>query len=199
MGRHCESAAADVAISEFYTYVCRSAENILPKVFCMVKIILLTKEYLDEAISLVKTIFPYKQDQKIARINLEESLTLKNFGQRYWVVAGNSRKLAGVTGLYLDAKDRAVIWLGWFGVHPAYRRRGIGSSLLEFTIKEAKRREFKTMKIYTSTDKHERAAHRLYESHGFRKINSCGVAEDIYYIKDLETDATKMGEQEHKK
>jgi hypothetical protein len=55
--------------------------------------------------------------------------------------------------------------------------------LLEFTIKEAKRREFKTMKIYTSTDKHERAARRLYESHGFRKINSCRVAEDIYLYK----------------
>ena len=159
----------------------------------MTKILPLSNKYLDEAISLAETIFPYKEDQKIARINLEESLTLKNFGQRYWVVAGNSRKLAGVTGLYLDAKDRDVIWLGWFGVHPAYRRRGIGSSLIEFTIKEAKRREFKTMKIYTSTDKHERAAHRLYELYGFKKINSSGVAEDIYYIKDLEVDGIKTG------
>jgi len=137
----------------------------------MIKILPLSKKYLDEAISLVKTIFPYKEDQKIARINLEESLTLKKFGQRYWVVAGNSGKLAGVTGLYLDAKDRDVIWLGWFGVHPAYRRCGIGSYLLEFTIKEAKRKDFKKIKIYTSTDKHERAAHRLYELYGFKKID----------------------------
>jgi GNAT superfamily N-acetyltransferase len=160
----------------------------------MTKILPLSKKYLDEAISLVEKIFPYKEDQKIARINLEESLTLKKIEQRYWVVAGDSRKLAGVTGLYLDARDRDVIWLGWFGVHPAYRRRGIGSSLLEFTIKEAKRREFKAMKIYTSTDKHERAAHSLYESRGFRKINSCRVTEDVYYIKDLKTDDAKTRE-----
>jgi ribosomal protein S18 acetylase RimI-like enzyme len=151
----------------------------------MTKILPLSKKYLDEAISLVKTIFPYKEDQKIARINLEESLTLKKFGQRYWVVAGDSGKLAGVTGLYLDARDRDVIWLGWFGVHPAYRRRGIGSSLLEFTIKEAKRREFKTMKIYTSTDMHERAAHRLYELYGFKKINYYKDKDEICYKKPL--------------
>ena len=157
----------------------------------MAKILPLSKKHLDEAISLVETIFPYKEDQKIARINLEESLTLKNFGQRYWVVAGNSGKLAGVTGLYLDAKDRDVIWLGWFGVHPAYRKRGIGSSLLEFTIKEAKRREFKTMKIYTSTDKHERAAHRLYELYGFKKTNYYKDKDEICYKKDLTKSPTK--------
>lgn len=46
----------------------------------MTKIILLSKGSLDETIFLVEKIFPYKEDQKIARINLEESLTLKNFG-----------------------------------------------------------------------------------------------------------------------
>ena len=154
----------------------------------MIKIIPLSKEYLDEAISLVEKIFPYKQDQKIARINLEESLTLKNFGQRYWVVAGNSGKLAGVTGLYLDAEDRDIVWLGWFGVHPEYRRQGIGSLLLEFTLKEAIRRDYKIMKIYTSTDKNERAAHKLYMAYGFIKLNFDTNTEDVCYIKNLAED-----------
>lgn len=37
-----------------------------------IKIIPFTKKHLDEAISLVKTIFPYQEDQQIARINLVE-------------------------------------------------------------------------------------------------------------------------------
>jgi len=74
-----------------------------------------------------------------------------------------------------------------------------GLPLLEFTIKAAKRREFITMKIYTSTDKHERAAHRLYESYGFKKINSCGVVEDIYYIKDIKADDAKTGDKKCKR
>jgi ribosomal protein S18 acetylase RimI-like enzyme len=159
----------------------------------MTRILPLSEKYLDEAISLVKTIFPYKEDQKIARINLEESLTLKKIGQRYWVVAGDSGKLAGVTGLYLDYKDEAVVWLGWFGVQSKCRRQGIGSMLLEFTIEEALRRGFKFLKIYTSSDKSAKAARRLYESYGFKKINSCGDAEDIYYIKDIEAGGSITG------
>jgi ribosomal protein S18 acetylase RimI-like enzyme len=156
-----------------------------------IKIISLSESTLDEAISLVKTIFPYKEDQRIAHINLEESLTLKNFGQRYWVARDRHSRVVGVTGLYLDSKDRKVVWLGWFGVHPAYRRHGIGSSLLKFTIKEAKKREFKTMKIYTSTDKRETAAHRLYEQYGFKKANYYKDKDDICYKNDLTESPTK--------
>jgi ribosomal protein S18 acetylase RimI-like enzyme len=150
-----------------------------------IKIIPLTKKHLDEAISLVENIFPYKQDQKIARINLEESLTLKNSGKSYWVAKDRHSKIVGVTGLYLDAKDRDVIWVGWFGVHPAYRRCGIGASLLDLSIKEAKRKDFKKIKIYTSTDKHERAAHRLYELYGFKTTNYYKDKDEICYKKDL--------------
>jgi|GEM_PF-1620688 len=164
-----------------------------------IRIVPLSKKYLDEANLLVEKIFLYKQDRKIARINLEESLFLRNSGKWYWVAIDKSGKLVGVTGLYLDTKDEDVIWLGWFGVHPEYRRQGMGTFLFEFTIKAAKRREFKTIKIYTSTDKHERAAHRMYESYEFKKINCCRTAEDIYYIKDLEADDAKTGELAYKR
>jgi RimJ/RimL family protein N-acetyltransferase len=162
-----------------------------------IKIIPLSKNNLSEAISLVKSIFPYREDQKKARINLIESLSLKNSGKSYWVAVDSNDKIVGLTGLYLDAKDKNVVWLGWFGVHPEQRRQGIGNRLLRFTIDEAKRREFKTMKIYTSTDKGARAARRLYESFGYRKINSCRVADKIHYIKDLNTDDANTGQQAH--
>jgi GNAT superfamily N-acetyltransferase len=159
----------------------------------MAKIYPLSKNKLDEAISLVAKIFPDREDRKIARINLEESLFLKNSGKWYWVAADKSGKLVGVTGLYLDAKDEDVIWLGWFGVHPEYRRLGIGSCLLEYTSGEAKRRGFNCLKIYTSLDNGTKAARSLYELHGFSKIKFCKDVESIYYIKNLETGVTKAG------
>src|SRR5947209_17767249 len=41
-------------------------------------------------------------------------------------------RLAGeVIGFCLSHYDDGLIWLAWFGVHPSYRRRGIGISLLQ--------------------------------------------------------------------
>src|SRR6266700_7835188 len=36
-----------------------------------------------------------------------------------------------IVGYCLSREDDSLIWLSWFGVHPSYRRRGIGSALLE--------------------------------------------------------------------
>jgi GNAT superfamily N-acetyltransferase len=141
---------------------------------------------LDEAISLVETIFPYKEDQKIARINLIESLSLNNSGKSYWVAVNRNGKIIGLTGLYLDLEDKKTVWLGWFGVHPEQRRQGIGSFLLGYTIKEATRRGFAKLTIYTSTAKNERAAHKVYELYGFAILRVCRQNETICYIKYLE-------------
>ena len=151
----------------------------------MVKIIPLSKKHLDETITLVQTIFPYKEDQKIARINLIESLFQKNNEKSYWVVKNKTGEVVGLTGLYQDQKDEKTVWLGWFGVHPDSRRQGIGSFLLGYTIKEATRRGFANLKIYTSTDKSERAAHKVYEVYGFNKLKVCRQNETIYYIRHL--------------
>ncbi len=150
-----------------------------------INIIPLAKKHLDEAISLVKTIFPDREDQNIARINLVESLSLKNSGKSYWVAVDNSGRLVGVTGLYLDSKDKDVVWLGWFGVHPKHRRHRIGTRLLCFAIDKAQQRNFKTMKIYTSTDKRERAAHKLYELCGFKLVNREDQKKIVCYTKQI--------------
>ena len=83
--------------------------------------------------------------------------------------------------------------MGWFGVRPEYRHQGIGSILLEFTIEEAIKRGFNCLKIYTSSDKSAKPARRLYESHEFKKLNSCSGTESVYYIRDLAADASKIG------
>ncbi len=148
--------------------------------------VLLSEKNIASAISLIDKVFPYKEDRELARINFIETLEHKNYGQNYWFATDENGKAVGMTGLYLDQKNKdynETIWLGWFGVHPDYRRKGIGSSLLDFTINEAKKRGFETMKIYTSTDENEGAAHKLYENHGFEKIEHSKNTEIIYYSK----------------
>jgi GNAT superfamily N-acetyltransferase len=148
----------------------------------------LSRETLESAISLIDEIFIYSKDREIARINLIETLAHKNYGQSYWFATDKDGKVIGMTGLYLDRRnnnDKNTVWLGWFGVHPDYRRRRIGSSLLEFTISEAKRRGFENINIYTSTDENEKAAHRLYEEFGFRKTFFDKNKEIIFYTIEL--------------
>jgi ribosomal protein S18 acetylase RimI-like enzyme len=36
-----------------------------------------------------------------------------------------------IVGFCLSREDDELIWLAWFGVHQSYRRRGIGSALLQ--------------------------------------------------------------------
>lgn len=145
----------------------------------------LSTKNLHGGIALINTIFIYKRDQRVARKNLVGSLSQENHDRWYWVISDTNSKVAGVTGLYLDHKRSDTVWLGWFGVHPDYRRRGIGSSLLEFSITEAKRRGFMIMKIYTSTDENERGAHKLYESFGFKKTIFLKDIKIVYYSKHL--------------
>ncbi|MBM4146804.1 MAG: GNAT family N-acetyltransferase [Nitrospira sp.] len=123
------------------------------------KIIPLSKELLKETIALMEAVFPYKPDQKIAKQSFRDSLTQPNSKQQYWLAANPHGEIVGVTGLYHDYKDKSVAWLGWFGVHPQHRRHGLGSMLLEFSMLEASKRGFSVLKLYSSFDENERAAH----------------------------------------
>ena len=101
------------------------------------KIIPLSNETLNNAISLIKSVFPYKPDQKNAKWNFADSLSKPNSGENYWVAVTKNRELVGITGLYHDTYDKNIVWLGWFGVHPQHRRHGIGSKLLDFAISKS--------------------------------------------------------------
>lgn len=154
----------------------------------MIQPVPLSKSILDGALALFDKVFVYERDRKIAHINFMETLERKNYGQMYWFATDKNGKAIGMTGLYRDQinkDDNETVWLGWFGVHPEYRKRGIGSSLLKFTINEAKSQGYPTMKIYTSTDENEWAAHKLYEDFGFNKINGSADREIIFYGRQL--------------
>lgn len=150
-----------------------------------IRIMPLSKDTLDEATSLIRNVFPYKPDQKNAQWSFSDSLSITSTDKNYWVAVDKEEHVIGITGLYLDRNDKSVVWLGWFGVHPAHRRHGIGSELLSFTIDEAKKRCFLFLKLYTSSDENEKAAHHLYKKIGFMQLSVDKKTDKIYFLKNL--------------
>lgn len=149
------------------------------------KIVPLSEELIDDAIVLIETVFPYKRDQKTAKWSFRNSLTQAKPDQQYWLAANSHGEIVGVTGLYHYDNDKSVVWLGWFGVHSQHRRNGLGSMLLEFSISEAIRRGFSVLKLYSSFDENERAAHHLYKKYGFVETKSDEKADKIFFLKKL--------------
>ena len=150
------------------------------------KILQLSDQTLIKSISLLTEIFTYEPDRKSIQINLRESLSNDNPNESYWVAVVDDNKVVGITGLYIkDTDNKNTVRLGWFGVHPGYRKQGIGSGLLKFTINEAQKRRYSTLKLYTSNDPNELNAHKLYENFGFNRINDNNDSDKIFYTKGI--------------
>lgn len=144
----------------------------------MIKIKLLTKKTLKQAVNLINQVFPDEEevspeDELSASLDPEKykEFLLKNqiLELKYWVAIDDSKKVIGTTGLCCCEEDRdEAIWVGWFCIHPDLRKKGVGTKLLQFSIKEARKRGKKFLRLDTSTDPNELNARRLYEKHGFR-------------------------------
>lgn len=162
----------------------------------MIKIIPLTQEQLTNAISLLEKIFSYKPDQKLFKYSLTDSQTKKAYGQIYWIAVDGANRVIGIIGLYDDRKDKTVSWLGWFGVHPNYRQHGTGSLLLQYAIDQAVQKGSTRLRLYTSSDSNEIAAHHMYKKFGFQQTSIDREADKIFFMKNLEEDS--MSEYEIK-
>jgi ribosomal protein S18 acetylase RimI-like enzyme len=81
----------------------------------------------------------------------------------------------GVMGLYqLVDSPPDVVWVGWFGIRPQFRRQGWGKIMIE-QLKEYAR-EFGFQQLWVYTDHPNLAAVSFYESSGFVKL---GVAAEV--------------------
>lgn len=95
----------------------------------------------------------------------------QEMNSRYFVAVDSENRVLGTTGLYQTSKDQAdALWLGWMSVRPAYRGKGVGQKLLDFSIDEAKRQDATYLRLFTSTYKGERAAQPLYERAGLKVV-----------------------------
>jgi GNAT superfamily N-acetyltransferase len=149
------------------------------------QIVPLSKDRMDDAIRLIKAVFPYQQDQKKAKWNFIDSLGHCTTDKEYWVAVTAEGDIIGITALYKDRKDNDEVWLGWFGVHPNHRRHGLGSRLLRFAISKAEERGYSRLKLYSSFDENERGAHNLYRKNAFIEIKSDEENDVIIFQKIL--------------
>jgi GNAT superfamily N-acetyltransferase len=145
----------------------------------MIKIKKLTEKYLAEASMLANSIF--KDEPILPGVAFEASLDKKKFDKlnegsvdkiyslEYFVAIDESGRVLGTTGLYAMEKDKGnTYWLGWYCVGSKYRGRGVGGKLLDYTIKEAKKRGKRILRLYTSPSDDEKTAQIIYDSRGFK-------------------------------
>jgi len=132
---------------------------------------------LEEAKKLVNKVFPLQTEEensdKWLTFSLEQREKNQDAGREYsnkpgyWVFL-KGKKVVGIIGLYEYGRNaKNVSWLGWFCVDPAFRKRGIGSELLEYAIAAAKKSGKKRLRLYTTNDPNEADAQKLYEKYGF--------------------------------
>jgi RimJ/RimL family protein N-acetyltransferase len=98
-----------------------------------------------------------------------------------YIVKANEETI-GVIGLYRQVHTPiGVAWIGWFGVRPSFRDRGLGTQMLRDLVKIAK--EYKFKELWVFTDRENRGALRFYEQFGFINLgtveeNDPGVTHD---------------------
>lgn len=155
----------------------------------------LTKKYLKDASGLANGVF--RNEPILPGVAFEASLDQKKFEElnrisenkisslEYFVAVDETEKILGTIGLYSLEKDKKdTYWLGWYCVGPEFRGKGIGSKLLDFTIKKARQRGKKILRLYTSTSPEEKTAQLIYDSSGFKIVgiekNNKSKFETIY-------------------
>jgi len=146
----------------------------------------LTCENFDETINVAFRVFPYDSPEELQfhfllpLVPRNEWCYLETYkDNQKWVdeLSGVScyslryikeNKIAGVTGLYSYIDRPQEAWLGWFGIDPGFRRKGLGKRMLRWTIDEARNHGFKTLRIWTTNSPDTDAARMLYKKNKFR-------------------------------
>jgi ribosomal protein S18 acetylase RimI-like enzyme len=93
-------------------------------------------------------------------------------------IAETNSMVTGVSGFSPDKYDWPdILWLNWFYVHPEYRRQGIGSALMRFTLDRIRKFDIRKVYLDTDSDPFYAPAISLYEHFGFKKE---GLLVDYY-------------------
>jgi RimJ/RimL family protein N-acetyltransferase len=75
----------------------------------------------------------------------------------------------GICGLYAYKSAPKDAWLGWFGVVESARGKGYATKILEFSMQQAKKLGFETLRLYTDEEDNASAI-KLYNKFGMKKV-----------------------------
>ncbi|TFK35519.1 acyl-CoA N-acyltransferase [Crucibulum laeve] len=121
-----------------------------------------------------------------------EDTTFGSMGSGFWVVEDVSnlentgmKKIVGSIGLDMSTTtDQTVGELRRMAVSPYYRRRGIGTFLLNTLITHARKHALSS--VFLSTSSYQEAAIRMYEKYGWTIINKKDASDwtmKVYWIE----------------
>jgi ribosomal protein S18 acetylase RimI-like enzyme len=100
----------------------------------------------------------------VARGLAEFIQSFKPKKDRIWLARAHDRVIGSIA---IVGRSKVEAQLRWFFVHPEYRGHGIGKKLLTEALRFSKRRKFKTVFLWTTSELD--AARHLYLNTGFRK------------------------------
>jgi ribosomal protein S18 acetylase RimI-like enzyme len=95
-------------------------------------------------------------------------------------------QVVGITGLYQPVNSPPnIVWLGWFGVRPSFRRSHLGTAIIEQTKKLAI--DYNFQELWLFTDQKNYIAQKFYENQKFHKLGSAQELEcqDTFKLTDL--------------
>jgi RimJ/RimL family protein N-acetyltransferase len=96
----------------------------------------------------------------------------RSYPLAFWevYVAMNEDEVIGVIGLYQQMETPpSIVWVGWFGVRPSFRRRGFGSMMIDSLKQKAS--DFNFRELWVFTEQENEVALNFYEKLGFRKLS----------------------------
>ena len=158
---------------------------------------LVSDNTLNQAVTLIHKIFPKTTPREDPDLWFKLSTDPQKFADqikdggcrdvRYFVATDKETgQVIGTTGLYHMLEDpQSVVWLGWFCVDPQYRRQGIGTYLLNWTIEKAKQENESKLLLYTSEEESPEAQ-ILYAKFGFKTTKTQIEDGNLVTYKELQ-------------
>ena len=149
----------------------------------MIRIVPLSKQYLEQAIDVTQASFQNKREENEMYLtcSLNPEMRKRILGRygcdslRYWA-AVQEEQVIGMMGFYtLDIDKKDTIWGIGFCVDEKFRGRGIGSRLLDLAIETARIENYTWFNIPTENSPLQATAQRLYDQKKFQ----------IYAIRDF--------------
>jgi GNAT superfamily N-acetyltransferase len=130
----------------------------------------ITAKNLAKAIAAAWQIFPYETHAEGFGPEIAYKMAIEQRNSRFaYYLARDNEKTVGITGHDPAEDGQPEMWLGWFGVLPAERRKGYGSKILLATCEIISGFGISSLYLYSGDREEERAAHRLYLRSGFEQ------------------------------